>query len=162
MAVEPTACPTLTRGIYAYDFGDTGEVAPIAKMFTLGHKFVPAGIHAGGLRYHGDAPTVSMLAKEKVIESVAYDQIPVFEAAILFSKTEGIIPAPETAHAIKCVVDEAIDAKNKGEKRVILFNCSGHGNFDLTAYESYLGKKMQDVPLSEDSLRQGLAGLPKV
>lgn len=162
VAVEPTACPTLTRGIYAYDFGDTGEVAPIAMMFTLGHKFVPAGIHAGGLRYHGDAPTVSLLAKEKVIEAVAYDQIPVFEAAILFSKTEGIIPAPETAHAIKCVVDEAIDAKNKGEKRVILFNFSGHGNFDLSAYENYLSGKMRDVPLSEDSLKEGLTGLPKV
>jgi len=162
VAVEPTACPSLTRGIYAYDFGDTGEMTPLMKMFTLGHKFVPDGIHAGGLRYHGASPILSQLAKEKVIEAVAYDQIPVFDAAILFSKTEGIIPAPETAHAIKCAIDEAIDAKNKGEKRVILFNCSGHGNFDLTAYEQYLSKQMKDVPLSEESLKQGLSGLPKV
>jgi tryptophan synthase beta chain len=123
---------------------------------------MPAGIHAGGLRYHGDSPLVSQLAKEKVIEAVAYDQIPVFEAAILFSKTEGIIPAPESAHAIRCAIDEALDAKKKGEKKIILFNLSGHGNFDLNAYEQYLTKKMKDVPLSEESLKKGLSELPEV
>jgi len=162
VAVEPSACPSLTRGKFAYDFGDTGEMAPLEKMYTLGHKFIPDGIHAGGLRYHGASPIVSLLHDEKILEAVAYDQNPVFEAAILFSRTEGIIPAPESAHAIKCAVDEALDAKKKGEKRVILFNLSGHGNFDLGAYELYLHGNLHDVPLSQESVDKGLQSLPKI
>lgn len=162
VAVEPSACPTLTKGVYAFDFGDTGEMGPIAKMYTLGHKFVPTGIHAGGLRYHGDSAQVSMLYKEKVIEARAYDQLPCFDAAVLFAKTEGILPAPESSHAIKGAIDEALDAKAKGEKRVILFNLSGHGHFDLAAYESYLTKQMKDVPLAKADVDKGLASLPKI
>ncbi len=152
----------MTRGKFAYDFGDTGEMAPISKMFTLGHKFIPAGIHAGGLRYHGDAPLVSLLHKEGFIESVAYDQNPCFEAAMLFSKTEGIIPAPETAHAIKAAIDEALDAKEKGEKRTILFNCSGHGHFDMMAYDDYLAGKLKDVPMPQEVLDKGFESIPEI
>jgi tryptophan synthase beta chain len=162
VAVEPTACPTLTRGVFAYDFGDTGEMTPLYKMYTLGHKFVPSGIHAGGLRYHGDSPIVSRLYEDKIIEAVAVDQIPVFEAAILFSKTEGIIPAPESAHAIRGAIDEALDAKKKGEKRSILFNLSGHGNFDLAAYDDYINKRLKDVPLQQSSIDEGLKSVPKL
>ncbi|MFP4465894.1 MAG: TrpB-like pyridoxal phosphate-dependent enzyme [Candidatus Goldiibacteriota bacterium] len=162
VAVEPSACPTLTRGAYAYDFGDTGEMAPIAKMFTLGHKFIPAGIHAGGLRYHGDSPIVSLLHKEKVIEAMALDQVPCFQSAILFSKTEGIIPAPESSHAIHGAVIEALKAKESGEKKTILFNLSGHGNFDFAAYENYLSGNLKDTPLTQESVDKGLTSLPKI
>jgi len=162
LAVEPTACPTLTRGKYAFDFGDTGEMAPITKMFTLGHKFVPAGIHAGGLRYHGDAPLLSLLHQEKIISSVAYDQIPCFQAAILFARTEGIIPAPETSHAVQAVIEEALDAKKKGEKRTILFNFSGHGHFDMAAYDDYFAGKLEDTPLPQEAVDKGLQSLPKI
>jgi tryptophan synthase beta chain len=162
VAVEPTACPTLTKGVFAYDFGDTGEMTPLFKMYTLGHKFVPSGIHAGGLRYHGDSPIVSRLYQDRIIEAVAVDQNPVFEAAILFSKTEGIIPAPESAHAIRGAIDEALDAKKKGEKRTILFNLSGHGNFDLMAYDDYLNKRLKDVPLRQSDIDEGLKSIPKI
>lgn len=161
VAVEPSACPTLTKGQFAYDFGDTGEMTPLVAMYTLGHKFVPAGIHSGGLRYHGASPLVSALLKEKVIEAIAYDQNPCFTAALQFAKTEGIIPAPESSHAIKGAIEEALDAKRKGEKRTILFNLSGHGNFDLAAYDDFLAGKLTDVPLQATAIEQGLKSLPK-
>ena len=162
VAVEPTACPTLTKGIYAYDYGDTAKMAPIVKMHTLGHDFVPAGIHAGGLRYHGDAPIICKLVKEGLMEAVAYHQNPVFESAMLFAKAEGFIPAPETAHAIKAVVDEAIQAKKEGKPKVIFFNCSGHGHFDLKAYEDYLAKKLPDYEHPDEAIKEALKKLPKV
>ncbi len=162
IAVEPTACPTLTKGMYAYDYGDTGRLSPIAMMFTLGHKFVPSGIHAGGLRYHGDSPLISMLAKEGIIEPSAYDQVPCFEAAAQFARLEGIIPAPETSHAIKSAIDEALDAKEKGEKKVILFNFSGHGHFDMAAYDEFFAGNLVDTPLPKENVDKGLSGLPEI
>lgn len=162
VAVEPTACPTLTKGVYAYDFGDTAKLAPMVKMYTLGHDFVPPPIHAGGLRYHGDAPLVCLLYDEGLIEAKAYHQNPVFEGAILFSHTEGIVPAPEAAHAVKAAIDEAIAARESGEKKVILFNLSGHGYFDLSAYESYLEKKLEDYEYPEEKIRESMARLPEV
>jgi len=162
VAVEPTACPTLTKGVYEYDYGDTAKMAPVVKMYTLGHDFVPAGIHAGGLRYHGDSPLISKLVKENLMEAVAYHQNPVFEAAMTFARAEGIIPAPETAHAIKCVFDEAKKAKEEGKQRVILFNLSGHGHFDLKAYEDYMAKKLADYEHPEAAIKEALKKLPKV
>ena len=150
VAVEPKAAPSLTRGRYDYDFGDTGQMAPLVKMHTLGHDFMPPPIHAGGLRYHGMAPLVSKLVDDGVIEARAVHQNPTFEAGIRFARTEGIVPAPESNHAVRVAIDEALDARETGEKRVILFNLSGHGHFDLAAYESYLAGKLEDyqyVPL---------------
>ncbi|HHW09046.1 MAG TPA: TrpB-like pyridoxal phosphate-dependent enzyme [Firmicutes bacterium] len=160
--VEPTACPTFTKGYYAYDFGDTGKLTPLALMYTLGHNFVPAGIHAGGLRYHGAAPLLSQLVKEKFIEAVAYPQNPVFEAALLFARSEAILPAPESAHAIKAVIDEALRAKEEGKEKVILFNLSGHGHFDLAAYDAYLGGKLVDLEHPQELIDKALAELPQV
>ncbi|HEX7470089.1 MAG TPA: TrpB-like pyridoxal phosphate-dependent enzyme [Verrucomicrobiae bacterium] len=145
VAVEPSACPSLTKGELRYDFGDTAETTPLLKMFTLGHKFMPPSIHAGGLRYHGMSPMVSHALKLGLIEAEAYHQTEVFEAAVLFAQSEGIVPAPESAHAIAAVVKEAIKAREAGKKRVLLFNLSGHGLLDLSAYESYLHGKLQDV-----------------
>jgi tryptophan synthase beta chain len=145
VAVEPSACPSLTKGELRYDFGDTAETTPLLKMFTLGHKFMPPSIHAGGLRYHGMSPMVSHALKLGLIEAEAYHQTEVFEAAVLFAQSEGIVPAPESAHAIAAVVKEAIQAREAGKKRVLLFNLSGHGLLDLSAYESYLHGKLQDV-----------------
>jgi tryptophan synthase beta chain len=162
VAVEPSACPTLTRGAYAYDFGDTAGLTPLIKMFTLGHAFVPSGIHAGGLRYHGMAPLVSHLHKLKLIEAVAYSQNPVFEAALIFARSEGIIPAPEAAHAVKCAVDEALAAKKSGEKKTILFNLSGHGHFDMAAYDDYLAGKLKDIAFSDDEMQKALKDLPRI
>lgn len=162
VAVEPRACPSLTKGIYAYDYGDTARMAPVTKMYTLGHSFVPSGIHAGGLRYHGMAPLVSALARAGYIEAVAYHQNPVFEAAVLFARTEGVVPAPETAHAIKAAVDEALRCKESGERRVILVNFSGHGHFDLAAYDAYLAGKLTDTEYSQEQLSASLAELPRV
>ncbi|MCX5782471.1 MAG: TrpB-like pyridoxal phosphate-dependent enzyme [Elusimicrobia bacterium] len=161
VAVEPHACPSLTKGPYAYDFGDTAGLTPLIKMYTLGHTFVPEPIHAGGLRYHGMAAIVSMLYNEKIIEAVAYHQNPVFEAAIKFARTEGILPAPESAHAIKAAIDEAEKAKEAGEKKVILFNLSGHGHFDMTAYDNYLAGKLVDFEYPFDKVREALNHLPK-
>jgi tryptophan synthase beta chain len=144
LAVEPTATPTLTKGIFAYDYGDTAQKAPIVKMHTLGHDFVPAKIHAGGLRYHGMAPTLCGLYNSGHIEAVAVDQLSVFNAGVLFARAEGIIPAPESNHAIRTAIDEALDAKMKGEKRVILFNLSGHGHFDMAAYKAYFANDLED------------------
>lgn len=145
IAVEPTACPTLTEGSFEYDFGDTAETTPLLEMYTLGHKFIPPAIHAGGLRYHGDAPLLCRLVKDEVIEAVAYPQTKVFETAIQFARTEGIIPAPESAHAIRAAVDEALACKETGDSRAILFGLSGHGLLDLGAYEAYLGGDLMDV-----------------
>ncbi|MBU1671449.1 MAG: TrpB-like pyridoxal phosphate-dependent enzyme [Actinobacteria bacterium] len=144
IAVEPTACPTLTKGKYEYDYGDQAEMAPIVKMYTLGHKFVPSPIHAGGLRYHGDAPILSLLVKEGLMDAVAYPQTAIFEAAMTFARTEGMIVAPETAHAVKCAIDEALRCKESGESKDILFNLSGHGLLDLKGYEEYIAGNMTD------------------
>ncbi len=162
IAVEPTAAPTLTKGLYAYDYGDTGKITPIVKMHTLGHDFVPAPIHAGGLRYHGMAPTVCALYDQGVIEAVAVHQRAVFEAAVLFARTQGIIPAPETAHAVKVAIDEALKAKESGEKKVIVFNFSGHGHFDLSAYQAYLSGELQDYAYPEEEIQKSLQKLPEV
>jgi tryptophan synthase beta chain len=145
IGVEPSACPSLTKGELRYDFGDTAEMTPLLMMYTLGHKFMPPSIHSGGLRYHGMSPMVSHALKLGLIEAQAYHQTRVFEAGILFAQTEGIVPAPESAHAIAAVVDEAVKAREAGKKRVILFNLSGHGLLDLSSYETYLTGKMQDV-----------------
>jgi tryptophan synthase beta chain len=162
VAVEPTACPTLTKGVYAYDYGDTAKMAPAVKMFTLGHDFVPPPIHAGGLRYHGDAPQLCLLVKEGVIRAEAYHQNPVFDAAKLFAETEGFVVAPETAHAVKSVIDAAKACKKTGEEKVIVFNNSGHGHFDLAAYDAYLQGKLVDYEYPEDLIKQSLEKLPKV
>ena len=162
VAAEPAACPTLTRGTYAYDFGDTGQLTPLVKMHTLGHTFVPAGIHAGGLRYHGAAPLVSMLLDEGLIEATAIKQRAAFEAAVLFGRTEGIVPAPEPSHAIRVAIDEAKQAREAGEERTILFNLCGHGFFDLAAYDSYLSGSMQDYEHPQTEIEAALAGLPSV
>jgi tryptophan synthase beta chain len=145
IGVEPSACPSLTKGELRYDFGDTAEMTPLLKMFTLGHNFVPPSIHAGGLRYHGMAPMVSHALKLGLIEAEAIHQTKVFEAAVLFSRNEGIVPAPESSHAIASVVNEAVKCREEGKKRVILFNLSGHGLLDLSSYETYLHGKIQDV-----------------
>lgn len=162
IAAEPTACPTLTKGIYAYDFGDTAETTPLIKMHTLGHDFIPAAIHAGGLRYHGDAPLLCQLYDKGIIEAVAYRQNSVFEAAVTFARAEGIVPAPETAHAIRAVIDEALKAKAAGTKPTIVFNFSGHGHFDLGAYDSYFAGSLEDFDYPEDKIAQSLKKLPKI
>jgi tryptophan synthase beta chain len=162
VAVEPTACPTLTKGVFAYDYGDTVKVGPIAKMYTLGHDFMPAGIHAGGLRYHGDSPIVSQLYHDGLIDAVAYGQKSVFDAAVQFSRAEGIVPAPESAHAIRAAVDEALKAKAEGREMVILFNLSGHGYFDFTAYDNYFSGKLDDIDYSEEAIQQSMKNLPNI
>jgi tryptophan synthase beta chain len=162
LAVEPAACPTLTRGRYTFDFGDTAGMAPIVQMYTLGHDFVPAAIHAGGLRYHGDAPSLSALHNQGIIDAVAYTQGPVFEAAVQFAQTEMILPAPESAHAIKAVMDLATEAKESGEARVILFNLSGHGHFDLSAYDAFHGGTLENFELPQAEIDEAMAALPSV
>jgi len=162
LAVEPKATPSLTRGIYAFDYGDTAQMAPIVKMHTLGHDFIPPSIHAGGLRYHGMAPLLCGLYDAGLIEAVAVHQIATFEAAVLFAQQEGILPAPESAHAIRAAIDEALDAKAKEEKRVILFNLSGHGNFDLTAYNAFRSGNLADYDYSEEEIAQIKDHLPEV
>ncbi|NNL84121.1 MAG: pyridoxal-phosphate dependent enzyme, partial [Myxococcales bacterium] len=161
LTVEPTACPTLTRGRYAYDYGDLAGLTPLAAMFTLGHEFIPAGIHAGGLRYHGMSPLVSGLCRAGLVAARAYDQAEVFDAALLFTRTEGILPAPESAHAIKAVVDEALRCRETGREAVLLFNLSGHGHFDLGAYERYLSGGLSDATLPDGELEKQLARLPE-
>ncbi|MGA1795117.1 MAG: TrpB-like pyridoxal phosphate-dependent enzyme [bacterium] len=162
VAVEPTACPTFTKGEFRYDFGDTAKMTPLMKMYTLGHDFVPAGIHAGGLRYHGDAPLLSHLVKQGIVEAVAYHQNPVFDSALLFAKTEGIIPAPEAAHAIKAAIEEAMRCKEEGTEKVIAFNLSGHGYFDLAAYDAYLSKKLEDYEHPGEKIKEALSRLPVI
>ena len=162
LAVEPTAAPSITKGVYTFDYGDTARMAPIVKMHTLGHDFIPPAIHAGGLRYHGMAPILCGLYDAGHIEAVAVKQKATFEAAVQFARAEGIIPAPESAHAIRATIDEALDAKAKGEKRVILFNLSGHGHFDLGAYESYLSGKLEDYDYPEEAVKEAMTKLPEV
>ena len=160
VAVEPSACPTLTRGVFAYDYGDVAGLTPLLKMYTIGSQFIPPKIHAGGLRYHGDSPIVSKLFKDGVIEAKAYKQREIFEAAILFAQSEGIVPAPESAHAIKAAIDEAIIAREEGRAKTILFSLSGHGHFDLAAYDDYLNNRLEDVDISEEELAKSLQMLP--
>lgn len=162
VAVEPTACPSLTKGVYAYDFGDTAHLAPIAKMYTLGHTFIPDPIHAGGLRYHGDAPLICSIYDQKLMEAVAYHQKPVFEAALMFAQTEGIIPAPETAHAIKATIDEANKCKASGEEKSILMNFTGHGYLDLAAYDAYHFGKLEDYEYPQAKIDEALQHLPQI
>jgi len=161
IAVEPIACPSLTKGPFAYDYGDTARTGPIAKMYTLGHDFIPPGIHAGGLRYHGMSPQVSLLYNEKLIEAVAVHQKTVFDAGVIFAKTEGIIPAPETCHAIRVAIDEAMECKRTGEKKIIAFNFSGHGHFDLTSYEAYMDGKLENYEYPDEKIKESLKKLPK-
>ena len=162
LAVEPAATPSITRGKYTFDYGDTAKMAPIVKMHTLGHGFIPAPIHAGGLRYHGMAPSLSALCDSGHIEAIAVPQLGTFEAAIQFAKTEGIIPAPESAHAIRGAIDEALDAKQKGEARVILFNLSGHGDFDMAAYQAYLAGELHDYEYPQEAIEKAMQDLPQV
>jgi tryptophan synthase beta chain len=162
VAVEPAACPTLTRGTYAYDFGDTAHLTPLVKMHTLGSQFVPPGFHAGGLRYHGMAPLVSHLKELGLIEARAVHQTPCFEAGVAFARAEGIVPAPESTHAVRVAIDEALAAKAEGRARTILFNLSGHGHFDMQAYTDYFAGKLEDRDYDETALRESLAALPKV
>ncbi len=162
VAVEPTATPSLTRGVYAFDYGDTAKMAPIVKMYTLGHDFVPPPIHAGGLRYHGMAPSISALFDAGYIQAIAVPQLATFEAAIQFNRAEGIVPAPELAHAIRVAIDEALDAKEKAEERIILFNLSGHGHFDMGAYQSYLNGQLEDYDYPLEAIKAAIAKLPQV
>jgi tryptophan synthase beta chain len=162
VAVEPAACPSLTRGQYAYDFGDTAHLTPLTKMHTLGSTFTPPGFHAGGLRYHGMAPLVSHIKQLGLIEAVAYHQTTCFEAGVLFARSEGILPAPEANHAVKGAIEEALKCKAEGKSRTILFNLCGHGHFDMQAYIDYFGGKLQDLDYDEAELAMALAGLPSV
>ncbi len=162
LAMEPASCPTLTKGIYAFDYGDTAKMAPIARMYTLGHDFMPPGIHAGGLRYHGASPLVSQLVHAGVVEARAVAQTGCFEAAVQFSRCEGIIPAPESSHAIRGAIDEALQAKAEGRERVILFNLSGHGHVDMAAYDAYFSGHLEDFAYPEAAIKESLAHLPKV
>jgi tryptophan synthase beta chain len=160
VAVEPASCPTLTKGRFTYDFGDTAGTTPMMKMYTLGHSFVPPGIHAGGLRYHGDSPIVSALVHEGLIEARAYTQNQTFEAGIVFARAEGIVPAPEVTHAIKATVDLALEAREAGEQKSILFNLCGHGHFDLAAYEQYLAGNLPDIEHPEADIERAIARIP--
>jgi len=161
VAAEPAACPTLTQGVFAYDFGDTAGLTPLMPMYTLGHGFVPPPVHAGGLRYHGDAPMVCALLKAGMLEARAYRQNETFEAALRFARHEGIIPAPEPAHAIRAAIEEAEAAKQAGEARVILFGLCGHGNFDLAAYDAYLAGTLEDPEFSQSDMDAAIAALPE-
>jgi tryptophan synthase beta chain len=162
VAIEPAACPSLTRGRYAYDFGDTAHMTPLVKMHTLGSTFTPPGFHAGGLRYHGMAPLVSHLLELDLIEARAYQQKTVFEAGVQFARAEGIVPAPEANHAVKGAIDEALRCKAEGKSRTILFNLCGHGHFDMSAYQAYFADKLVDQDYDEAELAMALAGLPSV
>jgi len=162
IAVEPTACPTLTQGLYTFDYGDSARMAPIVKMHTLGHSFVPPGIHAGGLRYHGMAPHICALYDHKDLEARAVDQVPTFEAAMQFARAEGIIPAPETAHAIRVAIDEALKCREEGVSRVIAFNFSGHGLLDLAAYDAYLQGGLENYRYPLEKIQEAMKDLPHV
>ncbi len=162
LAAEPTACPSMTKGVYAYDYGDTVGMTPIVKMHTLGHDFMPPGIHAGGLRYHGMAPIMSLLHDEGIVEAKAYPQIGIFDAAVQFARAEGIIAAPESAHAIRAAIDEALEAKAAGEERVILFNLSGHGHFDMSAYAQYFAGQLQDYEYPVEAVAEAQQRMPQV
>jgi tryptophan synthase beta chain len=161
VGAEPAACPTLTKGVYAYDFGDTAGFTPLMPMYTLGHDFVPPPVHAGGLRYHGDSPLVSALVHNGLVEARAYRQSETFAAGVQFARTEGIIPAPEPTHAIRAVIEEAQAATEAGEERVILFGLCGHGHFDLSAYDAYLGGTLEDPEFSQGDMDRAIANLPE-
>jgi len=161
VAAEPAACPTLTRGSYRYDFGDTVGMTPLMPMYTLGHDFVPPPVHAGGLRYHGDAPSLCGLVRGGIVEAIAVHQTAAFEAAVRFARAEGIIPGPEPAHALRAAFDEAEAAKQAGEERVILIGLSGHGHFDMSAYEAYLAGDLEDLEFSVADMEAALARLPQ-
>jgi tryptophan synthase beta chain len=162
VGVEPAACPTLTKGVFAYDYGDVAGLTPALKMYTLGHGFVPSGIHAGGLRYHGESPLISQLYHDGLIEARAVKQNPTFEAALLFARTESIVPAPESAHAIRAAVDEALKAKEEGVPRTIVFNLSGHGHLDLYSYDKFLAGETDDIEFSDEELALSVKDLPAV
>jgi len=162
IGVEPTSCPSVTKGKFAYDFGDTAKMTPLVKMYTLGHGFIPAGIHAGGLRYHGMAPLVSAIANQGIMEARAEPQLGCFKAAVDFARTEGLIVAPETSHAVKVAIDEALKAKKENKEKVIVFNCSGHGNFDMAAYEAYFAGKLKDHAHPKEEIDKALKCLPNV
>ena len=162
LATEPAACPTLTKGRFAYDFGDTAQLTPLLPMYTLGHDFVPAPVHAGGLRYHGDAPSLSLLVRDGYMEAAAYSQNEVFEAAVLFAKAQGIVPAPESAHAIRGAVNEALAAREEGRERVILLGLSGHGHFDMQAYDDFLNERLPEVEFDPEEEAAALARVPDV
>lgn len=162
VAVEPSSCPTLTRGIYTYDFGDAVGLTPLMKMYTLGHDFVPPSIHAGGLRYHADSPLVCQLYHEGLLEAVAVPQLATFEAGVLFARHEGIVPAPESNHAIRAAIDEALSCKASGEPKTLLFNLSGHGHFDMSSYDKYFNGELEDYEYPEEAIHEALDHLPKV
>lgn len=162
VAVEPTSCPTLTKGTYAYDFGDAIGLTPLMKMYTLGHDFMPPGIHAGGLRYHGDSALISQLYNEGLLGAVAVPQIETFEAGVLFAKSEGIVPAPESTHAIAAAIREAKRCAETGEAKTLLFNLSGHGHFDMTSYDRFFAGELEDYDYPEEAIKESLAHLPKV
>ncbi len=159
IGVEPASCPTMTKGEYRYDFGDIAKMTPLLPMYTLGHTFVPPSIHAGGLRYHGLSPLISRLLVDKLVEARSYKQLEVFDAAVTFAKTEGIIPAPESSHAIKAAIDEALLAKKEGTKKVILFNLSGHGHFDMGAYDAYFSGKLENHDMPKEEVKKAMADL---
>ncbi|HDN65570.1 MAG TPA: TrpB-like pyridoxal phosphate-dependent enzyme [Methanosarcinales archaeon] len=162
VSCEPASCPTLTKGVYAYDFGDTGQMTPLLKMYTLGHDFVPAGIHAGGLRYHGNSPLLSKLTHEGYMDAVSCKQTDVFKSALLFARTEGFILAPETAHCVHSVVEEALRCRQTGEEKVLFFCGSGHGDFDLVAYDDYLNGRIVDPEEPTEAIKRSISKLPEV
>ncbi|MCU7810173.1 MAG: TrpB-like pyridoxal phosphate-dependent enzyme, partial [Candidatus Thiodiazotropha sp. (ex Notomyrtea botanica)] len=162
VAVEPTSCPTLTKGVYAYDYGDTEGLTPLTKMYTLGHDFMPPGIHAGGLRYHGESALISQLYDEGLLSAVAIPQLETFEAGVLFSKTQGIIPAPESCHAVAATIREAKKCAETGEPKTLLFNLSGHGHFDMSSYDRYFKGELENFDYPEAAIKESLAHLPKV
>lgn len=161
VAVEPTSCPTLTKGVYTYDFGDASGYTPLMLMYTLGHDFMPPGIHAGGLRYHGDSPLVSQLLHDGLIEAIAVPQLATFEAGVQFAQAEGIIPAPESCHAIRACVDEALRCKVSGEAKTLFFNLSGHGHFDMASYDKYFAGELEDYEYPAEAVHAALTHLPK-
>jgi tryptophan synthase beta chain len=160
IGVEPASCPTLTKGVYAYDFGDVSQRTPLLYMYTLGHDFIPAGIHAGGLRYHGMAPIISALQRENLMEAMALNQLECFEAGVLFAQTEGIIPAPESCHAVRAAIIEA--TKDKNEPKTILFNLSGHGLLDLSSYEKYFAGELRNYEYPAEAIAEATKHLPKI
>ncbi|MBM3390593.1 MAG: TrpB-like pyridoxal phosphate-dependent enzyme [Betaproteobacteria bacterium] len=162
VAAEPTSCPSLTKGVYAYDFGDVSGYTPLMKMYTLGHDFMPPSIHAGGLRYHGDSPLVCQLYNEGLIEAVAVPQIATFEAGVQFARAEGIIPAPESCHAVRACIDEALRCKASGEAKTLFFNLSGHGHFDMASYDKYFAGELVDYDYPEEAVKEALKRLPKI
>jgi tryptophan synthase beta chain len=161
VACEPAACPTLTKGTFAYDLGDVAGMTPLLPMYTLGHDFVPAPVHAGGLRYHGDAPSLSLLVKHGHMEARAFTQNQIFEAAVQFARTQGIVPAPEPSHAIRAAIDEAVAAREAGEEKVIVFNLCGHGHFDMAAYDDYLNGRLPELEFEDSQVEEAMASLPE-